>query len=72
MTLIEQATQAGEPRPVRTVDGVERVVEFELLGEHDALLATHDVFTHQDKEWEIIGVFYENGYERRALVSARG
>jgi hypothetical protein len=30
------------------------------------------VFSHQGKEWEVVDLFFDNGYERRALVSARG
>ena len=71
-TLIESGGIGGLPRPEVTIDGVVRVVEFELLGEHDALMARGDTFTHQGKEWELVDLFYENGYERRALVSARG
>lgn len=72
MTLIEQGGTGGLPRPIVTTDGVERVVEFELLGEHDAQMAVGDTFAHQGKDWELVGIFYENGYERRALVAARG
>jgi hypothetical protein len=72
MTLIELGTAAGNPEPVKTVDGIERTVQFELLGEWDAELARYDTFTHQGKDWEVIDLFYDNGYERRALVSARG
>lgn len=72
MTLIELGTISGQPNPIRTVDGIERTVEFELLAEWDAQLARYDVFEYQGKDWELIDLFYENGYERRALVSARG
>lgn len=70
-TIIEGGGVGALPRPTVTQDGVERVVEFELLGEHTAELAPRDTFTHQGKEWEVIDLFYDNGYERRALVSAR-
>lgn len=69
MTLIEPG---GDQRPTVTADGIERVVEFELLGEWNAEMARGDVFTHQGKDWELVEIFYENGYERRALVSGRG
>lgn len=71
-TLIEQGTVSGMPRPEITLDGIVRVVEFELLGEYDSELARYDTFTHQGKEFEVVDLFYDNGYERRALVSARG
>lgn len=69
MTLIESP---ADPVPTRTLDGIVRVVQFELLGEWDAYMAHYDIFTHQGKDFEVIEIFHENGYERRALVSARG
>lgn len=72
MTLIEQGTVGGQPKPNFTVDGIVRVVEFELLGEWDAQIARDDVFTYQGRDWEVIDLFIDNGYETRALVSARG
>lgn len=72
MTLIEQTGLAGQPTPRITVDGVDRVVEFMLLGEWDCQMARFDVFSYQGKDWEVVDLFYDNGYERRALVAARG
>lgn len=72
VSLLEQGTVGGLPRPTVTQEGVERVVEFQLLGEWDAQVETGDTFTHQGKEWEVVDTFYDNGYEVRALVSARG
>jgi hypothetical protein len=72
VTFIETSAQGGWPRPVLTLDGVERVAEMQIVAAWDATIAVHDVFTHQGKEWEVIGVFYDNGYEARALVSGRG
>lgn len=72
MTLIEQTGLSGQPKPVVTLDGVERVVEFMLLGEWDCAMARFDVFQYQGKDWEVVDLYYDNGYERRALVAARG
>lgn len=72
MTLIEQTGLSGEPRPQVTMDGVEREVEFQLLGEWDSVIARGDVFTHSGKDWEVIDLYIDNGYETRAMVSARG
>lgn len=72
LRLIEQATVGGDPHPIVTVDGVERKVEFELLGEYTSLIARGDVFLHSGKEWEVIDLWIDNGWEKRALVSARG
>jgi hypothetical protein len=71
MTLIEQTGLSGNPKPVVTQDGVERIVEFELLSEWDALLSAGDVFTYTGKDWEVIELWIDNGYEKRALVAAR-
>lgn len=68
-TIIETS---GPPTPTVTLDGIERRVEMELLGEHTAQLAIFDLFTHQGKDWEVVNLFYDNGYEIRAWVSARG
>lgn len=72
MTIIEQSSLSGQPTPTRTLDGVDRKVEFEIVAEWDAAIARYDTFTHQGKEWEVIDLFFDNGYEKRALVSARG
>lgn len=72
MTLIEQTGLSGQPKPVVTVDGVERRVEFELLSEWDAALTAGDVYTYQGKEWEVVELWIDNGYEKRAMVIARG
>ena len=72
LTLIEQTGLSGQPKPVVTVEGIERVVEFVLLGEWDCQMETGDVYSFQGKDWEVVGLFYDNGYEKRGLVSARG
>ena len=72
VTFIETSAQGGWPRPTATLDGVERVAEMQIVAEWGAPIAVHDHFTHQGKEWEIIGVFFDNQYETRALVSSRG
>lgn len=72
VTITEQSTVGGQPRPTVTTDGLEREVEFILIAEHTAQIARSDVFTHQGKEWEVVDLYIDNGYEIRALVSARG
>lgn len=72
LTIIEQTGLSGQPKPTVTADGVERVVEFILLGEWNASMARGDVFEHQGKDWEVVDLYFDNGYEQRALVSARG
>lgn len=67
--LIEPGTI---PLPIRTVDGVQREVEFELLGVHDAVIGQHDVFSHGGHRWEVLEVAFPNGWEQRALVARYG
>lgn len=69
MTLVEPTS---EPRPVVTENGQDRVVEYMLVGLWDAGLRRYDVFTHDGKTWEVVEMFPDNGYERRALVARRG
>lgn len=69
VTLIEPS---GEPFPQVTTDGVDREVRFQLLGEWDCQVARRDTFTHQGREWEVVELWIHNGYEVRAMVSARG
>lgn len=68
-TLVEPS---GTPAPVRTLDGKERVIEFMLVGEHDAELGVYDVFSHGGHEWEVLYLHYPNGWETRAEVARRG
>lgn len=72
VSFIETSAQGGWPRPTVTLDGVERVAEMQIVAAWDAEIEIHDVFAHQGKWWEVIGVFYDNGYEKRVLVSGRG
>lgn len=69
VTFIEMSGLSGTPRPVRTLDGVQREVEMEIVARWDAQIALRDVFEHQGKSWEVVGLFYDNGYELRALIS---
>ena len=62
----------GEPRPQVTADGIDREVAFILIAEHNAEIARFDVFTHKGRDWEVVDLYIDNGYETRALVSARG
>lgn len=72
VTFIELSAQSGFPRPVATLDGVERIVELEIVAQWGSPISRYDVFNHQGKEWEVVDLFYDNGYEVRALVSGRG
>lgn len=72
LTLIEQTGLSGQPTPSITVDGVERRVDFQIVAEWDAAIAVDDVFAHQGRDWHVVALWYDNEYEKRALVVARG
>lgn len=74
LRLIEPGAYGGPlPRPEITLDGVQRTVEFELLGEHDAVIGLYDTFQHPiGIRWEVVNLSFFNGWEQRALVSRIG
>lgn len=73
MRLIEPTpSPRGVARPVVTADGLERTIDFTLLGEWDSDIALGDWFEHAGAQWEIVQLIHDNGYERRAIVSRRG
>jgi hypothetical protein len=57
---------------VRVIGGVEHVIEMTLLGNWDAVIGEHDIFTHRGSEWEILALDFFNGYEQRASVIRYG
>lgn len=65
MRLIEPTMPSD---PLRAADGVQREVSFILLGTHDAEMEVGDRFSFDGDEWELISVFFDNGWERRAAV----
>lgn len=69
MTMIEHS---GPPQMITTQDGVERKVEFELLGEWDAGMAVGDVFSYKGRDWEVAELWVHNDYETRGRVVGRG
>lgn len=69
MQLIEPPTPED---PTITADGIEREVKFILLGEYDATIGLYDVFEALDHRWEVIQLYHNNGYERRASVARYG
>jgi hypothetical protein len=74
MRLIDQSGSTGSvPGPVRGEDGVNRTVTHMLLGAHDAEMEVGDRWTGADGlVYEIVEMFPDNGYERRARVSRYG
>jgi hypothetical protein len=69
LRLIDQSTELS-PRPgvVQTSDGRERLIDFMLLGRHDATIGLWDYWTDLNGTWEVAQVFPPNGYEVRAAV----
>lgn len=69
MRLIEPPSPAA---PRRSADGIERVVEFMLLGAHNSQIGVYDVFDHLGDNWEVVFLYHFNGWERRAEVARHG
>lgn len=70
MRLIEPSNSG--PKPTVTADGIEREVDFILLGEHDATIGLFDIFSHAGYDWEIVQLYHHNGWETRASVARYG
>ena len=58
--------------PLAASDGVQRQVEFILIGRWDAEIGRFDIFSLDDRDWEVAELYHFNGWERRAAVVARG
>lgn len=56
----------------KTADGVERAVNFMLLGMPDAIIGLHDMWIEGSHRWEVTQLLPDNGYERRALAAEHG
>lgn len=59
-------------RPVRTADGTDRYASYEMLGSYDATIGLWDHFTFQGERCEVVEMFRDNGWERRALIASFG
>jgi hypothetical protein len=59
-----------DQRPTVTTAGVERLIDYTLLGEWDAEMAVGDKWQDEDGGWiEIVAMAEGHGYERKALCS---
>jgi hypothetical protein len=66
-------TMSDSTRPVRSADGVERIVDFTLLGEWDCEMQIYDYWLDSNgARYEIIEIVPHNGYEVKGLVTRRG
>ncbi len=61
-----------KPQLEIALDGIQREVEFLLLGEYDAELGVYDTFSHDGHDWEVVQLYHFNGWERRAAVARLG
>lgn len=81
--LVEQP--AREPQDFKVIENVSRArsdtrvgggeqheEEFTILGNWDAVIGVHDIFTLRSAEWQVISVEWNNGYEQRAQVRRYG
>lgn len=69
LRLIEPSTKFDV---ITTEDGRQRYIEFILLGEWDAVINQNDVFRHAGKRWEVVQLYFHNGWEHRAKVAQYG
>jgi hypothetical protein len=59
----------NDQRPIATVSGQERRIEYHLIGPHDAEIAVGDYWVEDDgTRFEVMGFTDGYGYERKALV----
>ena len=72
LRLIDQSAERTPiPGLVRTSDGVERPIDFMLLGRHDADIQLWDYWVDATGTYEVAQVFPWNQYEVRAAVVRR-
>lgn len=73
LRLIDQSTSnAPVPGTLAGADGIQRKVQFQLLGQHDAVFGLYDYWQADGMRYEIAEVFPPNGYEQRAQVICYG
>jgi len=74
LRVIDQSSTRGPVQgSVHTADGVERRVEYQLLGNYQAAIGLYDTWVDANGlRWEIAELLPDNGYERRAQVVRRG
>ena len=70
-SLLEPGS-SGYSEPVVTVDGKQHTIDFMLLGRYDSVMAVDDVFTYDGREYKIVALMPDNGYEKRAVVLRHG
>lgn len=68
--LVEPTLQS-EREPAPTIDGIVREPTFELVGLYDLEIALFDRFILDTVEYEVIHLWVDNGWEKRASVISR-
>jgi hypothetical protein len=62
---------SGSGRPTVTIDGVERVIEFVLMGMPDVVVARYDYWVQGGQRFEVLEIQPTPEYEVKALVERR-
>jgi len=72
--IIDQSASNGpQPGTVKTSDGTQRKVEYQLLGMPTVSIGLYDTWTDAHGiRWEVAEILPDNGYERRAQVTRFG
>lgn len=70
--IVEITNQSGGPLGVvETLDGLERQIQFQILAEYKSQMALHDRFIVDGVEYEVVQMWPDNGWEKRASVVRR-
>lgn len=70
--LIDQSTARNTiPGLIRASDGIERLVDFVLLGDMDAVVSLWDYWVAESGTYEVAEIYPANQYEVRAAVVRR-
>lgn len=70
--IIELGSSSSAPI-LRESEGSQRELVYWLLGSHDAIMEKDDYWKTEDgRDWIIVDVIRDNGYEVRGLVAERG
>jgi hypothetical protein len=62
---------SGSGRPTVTIDGVDRVIEFVLMGMPDVVVARYDYWVQSGQRFEVLEIQPTPEYEVKALVERR-
>lgn len=60
-----------DQRPTVTIDGVDRIISYTLVGAHNCIMELWDHWTDDEDTYVIIAFAPGYGYERKGLVERR-